>query len=73
MSRALVDLIRSSNDVMEQAMTDLEKLEYIHSTLQDMGHIFGIEDDMLTVSLKHVEDLREPHLQEQSREKTTNR
>ena len=65
-------------------MTDLEKLEYIHSTLQDMEHIFGIEDDMLTVSLKYVEhlmlsrktqelveDIREPHLQEQSREKTT--
>jgi hypothetical protein len=45
-------------------MTDLEKLEYVHSTLQDMQHIFGIEDDMLSVSLKYVEDLREPHLQE---------
>mgnify|MGYP003151981892 CR=1 FL=1 len=63
-------------------MTDLEKLEYIHSTLQDMEHIFGIEDDMLTRSIKHVEELieddmvsesiafvdelREPLLQEQS-------
>ena len=47
-------------------MTDLEKLEYIHLTLQDMGHIFGIKDDMLTESIKHVEELREPHLQEQS-------
>ena len=51
-------------------MTDLEKLEYIHSTLQDMQHIFGIEDDMLSVSLKYVEDLREPHLQEQSNDGT---
>ena len=47
-------------------MTDLEKLEYIHSTLQDMEHIFGIKDDMLAASLKHIEDLREPLLQEQS-------
>ena len=38
-------------------MTDLEKLEYIHATLQDMEHIFGVEDDMLTRSIKHVEEL----------------
>ena len=54
-------------------MTDLEKLEYIHSTLQDMEHIFGVKDDMLTESIKHIKELRKPHLQEQSREKTTNR
>jgi len=45
-------------------MTDLDKLEYIHCTLQDMQHIFNIEDDMLLRSLEFVEELREPHLQE---------
>ena len=45
-------------------MTDLEKLEYVHSTLQDMGHIFGVEDDMLNKSIEYVEDLREPYLQD---------
>ena len=38
-----------------QVRSRLEKLQYIHSTLQDMGHIFGVEDDMLTRSIKHVE------------------
>ena len=53
-------------------MTDLEKLEYIHSTLQDVEHIFSqvgpsqVEDEMLTRSIEYVEELREPHLQEQS-------
>ncbi len=51
-------------------MNDLEKLEYIHSTLQDMGHIFGVEDDMLTRSIKHVEELYE---QEKSNERTDER
>ena len=46
-------------------MTDLEKLEYIHSTLQDMEHIFGIEDDMVSESIAFVEELREPHLTQQ--------
>ena len=51
-------------------MSDLEKLEYIHSTLQDMVHIFSqvgpnqVEDEMLTRSIEYVEDLREPYLQE---------
>jgi len=49
-----------------RAMTDLEKLEYIHSTLRDMEHIFGIEDDMVSESIAFVEELREPLLQEQS-------
>ena len=51
-------------------MSNLEKLEYIHSTLQDMGYIFGVEDDMLTRSIKHVEEL---HEQEKSNERTDER
>ena len=51
-------------------MTDLEKLEYVYSTLQDMGHIFGVEDDMLTRSINHVEELYE---QEKSNERTNER
>jgi len=44
-------------------ITDLEKLEYIHSTLQEMcnsnniSFLFEIE-----TSLEYVEELREPHL-----------
>jgi len=49
----------------ESKMTDLEKLEYIHSTLQDMEHIFGIEDDMVSESIAFVEELRESHLTQQ--------
>ena len=43
-----------------QVRSRLEKLEYIHSTQQDMGHIFGVEDVMLTRSIKHVEELIGP-------------
>ena len=45
-------------------MTDLEKLEYIHTTLQEMcnsnnvSYLYEIE-----TSLKFVEELREPHLE----------
>ena len=55
-------------------MSDLEKLEYIHSTLQDMGHIFGVEDDMLTRSIKHVEELYEQEkINERTNERTEHR
>ena len=46
-------------------MTDLEKLEYIHTTLQEMcnsnnvSYLYEIE-----TSLKFVEELREPHFEE---------
>ena len=51
-------------------MNDLEKLEYIHSTLQDMVHIFSVEDDMLTRSIKHIEEL---YKQEKSNERIDER
>ena len=47
-------------------MTDIEKLEYIHTTLQEMcnsnnvSYLYEIE-----TSLKFVEELREPHFKEQ--------
>ena len=53
-------------------MTDLEKLEYIHCTIQEVQNKI-IDHHMIAQALSFVEDLREPHLQEQSREKTTNR
>ncbi len=46
-------------------MTDLEKLEYIHTTLQEMcnsnniSYLYEIE-----TSLEFVEELREPHFKE---------
>ena len=49
-------------------MTDLEKLEYIHTTLQEQWNIEAHYDSYLgeiETSLKFVEELREPHFKEQ--------
>ena len=51
-------------------MTDLEKLEYIHTTLQEMcksnNVSYGDNEDAILyeieTSLEFVEELREPHL-----------
>ena len=49
-------------------MTDLEKLEYIHSILQEQINDCNINNDSyldeMETSLKFVEELREPHLGE---------
>ena len=46
-------------------MTDLEKLEYIHTTLQEQINDCNINNecylDELETSLKFVKELREPH------------
>ena len=48
-------------------MTDLEKLEYIHSILQEQINDCNINNDSyldeMETSLKFVEELREPHLE----------
>ena len=44
-------------------MTDLEKLEYIHCTIQEVQNNI-IDDHMIAQTLSFVEDLREPYLQE---------
>tara|TARA_R110002020_G_scaffold164902_1_gene352047 strand:- start:398 stop:580 length:183 start_codon:yes stop_codon:yes gene_type:complete len=47
-------------------MTDLEKLEYVHSTLQEIQTYLNLyRDDMVSQSLAFLEDLREPYLQAQ--------
>ena len=47
-------------------MTDLEKLEYIHTTLQEQWNINNDSYlDEIETSLKFVEELREPHFKEQ--------
>ena len=46
-------------------MTDLEKLEYIHCTFQEVQNDI-IDDHMIAQALSFVEDIREPLLQEQS-------
>ena len=48
-------------------MTDLEKLEYIHCTIQEVQNKI-IDAHMIAQALSFVEDIREPHLQEQSNE-----
>ena len=49
-------------------MTDLEKLEYIHSTLQEQINDCNINNDSyldeMETSLKFVEESREPHFKE---------
>ena len=53
-------------------MTDLEKLEYIHVTLQEMLNSnsvsYGDDEDAILyeieTSLEFVEELREPHFKE---------
>ena len=49
-------------------MTDLEKLEYIHSILQEQINDCNINNDSyldeMETSLKFVEELREPHFEE---------
>ena len=44
-------------------MTDLEKLEYIHCTIQEVQNDI-IDDHMIVQALSFVEDLREPYLQD---------
>jgi len=48
-------------------VTDLEKLEYIHVTLQEQINDCNINNDdyldEMETSLKFVEELREPHLE----------
>ena len=44
-------------------MSDLEKLEYIHCTIQEVQNNI-IDDHMIAQTLSFVEDLREPYLQE---------
>ena len=47
-------------------MTDLEKLEYIHTTLLEQWNINNDSYlDEIETSLKFVEELREPHFKEQ--------
>ena len=47
-------------------MTDLEKLEYIHTTLQEMCNSNNISYlHEIETSLEFVEELREPHFKEQ--------
>ena len=49
-------------------MTDLEKLEYIHTILQEQINDCNINNDSyldeMETSLKFVEELREPHFKE---------
>jgi hypothetical protein len=53
-------------------MTEHEKLEYIHSTLQDVANCIewgklknkptlGLDEDMVNESMAMVEDIREKH------------
>ena len=42
-------------------LTDLEKLEYIHATLQEIPDQ-NIDYSMVEQALAFVEDIREPHL-----------
>ena len=43
-------------------ITDLEKLEYIHTTLQELCHHYNISYLYeIETSLEYVEELREPH------------
>ena len=53
-------------------MDDLEKLEYIHCTFQEIQNGMPHDDSMITQALSFVEDIREPLLQEQSSANTTN-
>ena len=48
-------------------MTDLEKLEYIHCTFQEIQN-GNVDDWMVNQALSFVEDIREPHLQGQNNE-----
>ena len=44
-------------------ITDLEKLEYIHSTLQELCNHYNISYLYeIETSIEFVEELREPHL-----------
>ena len=49
-------------------MTNLEKLEYIHVTLQEQVYDCNINNDYyldeMETSLKFVEELREPYLKD---------
>ena len=46
-------------------MSDLEKLEYIHSTLQECRNN-NLDKTMIKTSLGFVEDIRNPHLEEKA-------
>ena len=50
-----------------EQMTDLEKLEYIHCTFQEIQN-GNVDDWMVNQALSFVEDIREPHLQGQNNE-----
>jgi len=44
-------------------INDLEKLEFIHVTLQEQQTLAGSDLDMLNISLRFVEELREPYME----------
>ena len=52
-------------------MTDLEKLEYIHCTFQEVQNDI-IDDHMIAQALSFVEDIREPLLQEHMQQQLDN-
>lgn len=49
---------------MENQMNinDLEKLEFIHVTLQEQRTLAGSDVNMLDIALNFVEELREPYM-----------
>lgn len=59
-------LFSLTNDAPTPAMTDYEKLEYIHfailEALDSLGQHGQHQDPELTQALAFVEDLREPYL-----------
>ncbi len=44
-------------------ISDLEKLEFIHVTLQEQRTLAGSDLNMLDISLRFVEELREPYME----------
>ena len=46
-------------------ISDLEKLEFIHVTLQEQRTLAGSDLNMLDISLRFVEELREPYMQKE--------
>jgi hypothetical protein len=44
-------------------ISDLEKLEFIHVTLQEHFTLAGSDLNMLDISLSFVEELREPYME----------
>ena len=61
-----------TNNPRMTTMTDLEKLEYVHCTVQKVLHLYClykvpndiIDDHMVVQALSFVDDLIEPYLQE---------